>query len=386
MFFRSPRVPVLCNELFRTREAALEVPRSQIALAYCPACGLIHNAAFDPALVRYGSSYENGLHFSSHFRGYAQVLADALIERYRLRGKTIVEIGCGDGQFLGLLCRLGGNRGLGFDPAYEPARAGPLPAAVTIRPRAFQDTDADSKPDLICCRHVLEHVPDPSPFSGRGAAPRRGSPGGGGLLRGADALYTLERLGIWDIIYEHCLYFTPLSLARLFRAAGFTPMAVRETYEGQFLTIEARSAAATREGRGGVRRDNTPGDASDASRLRLLTSTFVRRYEEKLTQWRDLLARLAEEGARSVLWGAGSKGVTFLNVLDVPEGIIPCVVDINPRKQGCHVAGTGQMIVPPARLVEIRPKAVIVMNPLYQTEIGAELRHHGVGATVLTAS
>ena len=73
-------------------------------------------------------------------------------------------------------------------------------------------------------------------------------------------------------------------------------------------------------------------------------------------------------------------------MLDVPEGIIPCVVDINPRKQGGHVAGTGQMIVPPARLVEVRPKAVIVMNPLYQTEIGAELRHHGVGATVLTAS
>jgi SAM-dependent methyltransferase len=383
VFFWSPRVPVLCNELFRTREAALEVPRSQIALACCPACGLIHNAAFDPALVRYGRSYENGLHFSPYFRGYAEVLAGALIERYRLRGKTIVEIGCGDGQFLGLLCRLGGNRGLGFDPAYEPARAAPLPAAATIRPRAFQDTDADSKPDLICCRHVLEHVPDPLPFL---AAVRRlaeASPEAVVFFEVPNALYTLERLGIWDIIYEHCLYFTPLSLARLFWAAGFTPMAVRETYEGQFLTIEARPAAATREGRGGVRRDNTPGDDS---RLRLLTSTFVRRYEEKLVQWRDLLARLGNEGGRSVLWGAGSKGVTFLNVLDVPEGAIPCVVDINPRKQGCHVAGTGQIIVPPARLVQVRPNQVIVMNALYQVEIDAELRHHGVGATVLTAS
>jgi hypothetical protein len=41
-----------------------------------------------------------------------------LIERYDLYGKDIIEIGCGQGEFLTLLCELGGNRGVGFDPAY----------------------------------------------------------------------------------------------------------------------------------------------------------------------------------------------------------------------------------------------------------------------------
>jgi len=44
-------------------------------------------------------------------------------------------------------------------------------------------------------------------------------------------------------------------------------------------------------------------------------------------------------------------------------------VDINPRKQGMYVAGTGQKIVPPEFLRDYQPDVVIVMNPIYEGEI-----------------
>jgi len=60
--------------------------------------------------------------FSPFFRAWHEGLAQRLIDRYSLRAKKIIEIGCGKGEFLALLCDLGHNRGIGFDPAYVPER------------------------------------------------------------------------------------------------------------------------------------------------------------------------------------------------------------------------------------------------------------------------
>ena len=49
----------------------------------------------------------------------------------------------------------------------------------------------------------------------------------------------LREQRFWDIYYEHCSYFSPHSLDRLFRAAGFFPTAVGSEYDGQYLTIAA---------------------------------------------------------------------------------------------------------------------------------------------------
>lgn len=382
MFFRSPPLPVLSNELLATREAARAVPRGEIALARCPACGLIENAAFDPSRIRYGAAYENALHCSPAFREYAEAVARQLVERHGVRHKQVIEIGCGDGAFLELLCRLGANRGVGFDPAHDRERAVSLPEGVEIHARPFAAADAAVSPDLICCRHVLEHIADPRTFLSAVHRLAGGRTDAVAFFEVPNARHMLEQLAIWDIVYEHCLYFCAASLERVFRRSGFAPIAVRETYEGQFLTIEAHAAAppvaspADATAKGGMARD---GD------LPTLTTAFARAHAEKLARWRDVLEQVRRERTAAVLWGAGSKGVTFLNMLDVSEDTVRFAVDINPRKQGCHVAGTGQEIVPPARLKEFSPRLVVVMNPLYRTEVEAELARLRVRATVLVA-
>ena len=62
-----------------------------------------------------------------------------------------------------------------------------------------------------------------------------------------------------------------------------------------------------------------------------------------------MLRRLADEGKRVVIWGSGSKAVSFLTTLRVPD-LIAAVVDINPHKHGKFLAGTGHEIVGPRAL------------------------------------
>src|SRR5215471_15742796 len=104
-----PGVPTLCNRLCASEAEARNAPRGDIRLSYCPDCGHIVNSAFDQARVNYDGRYENTLTFSPRYRQYAEMTAGRIINRYRLFGKRIVEIGCGSGEFLRLLCSAGNH-------------------------------------------------------------------------------------------------------------------------------------------------------------------------------------------------------------------------------------------------------------------------------------
>jgi SAM-dependent methyltransferase len=412
------QMPIHCNLLWPTREEALQAPRGDIQLAFCKSCGHLFNPLFRPELMEYGGAYENSLHFSARFQEYAATLAARLVERYDLRAKTILEIGCGQGDFLRLLCRLGGNRGIGFDPSYRPgqgepgathfceapppAPASPLRALGTlprgpgkrsgggrgakgVAPKTW-DTPLEQvtfiqdfyspryaayEPDLICCRHVLEHMPRPRDFLSlvRRAIGARST--ARVFFEVPNVMFTLRDLGIWDLIYEHPSYFSPSSLAHLFTSCGFEVCDLGDAYAGQFLCIEAQPRA-------GPRKRDRPAELASLAELGALAAVFAEQYRSKREDWRRMLAGMAGAGRRALVWGAGSKGVTFLNALAVRDQV-RYVVDVNPRKQGMYVAGTGQQIVPPEFLRDHPADVVIVMNPIYLAEI--QQITHSLGLT-----
>ncbi len=82
-------------------------------------------------------------------------------------------------------------------------------------------------------------------------------------------------------------------------------------------------------------------------------------------KWRNSLSAMLKNKSKSVVWSAGAKGVSFLNILKMPESNIVGVVDINPRKQGMFIPLTGQQILIPNELKKINPEFVIVMNSIY---------------------
>jgi len=356
-----PQAPVFCNVLWRSRDEALKAPLGEISLGFCRDCGHIFNRAFDPSRMCYTGEYENSLHFSPRFQEYATDLAEDLVRRYQLSGKTIMEIGCGKGDFLSLICGLGGNRGIGFDPSCDEQRAFNAGGEnVTIVRDYYSEKYSGQQADLVCCRHVLEHVQDPVNFlTGLrlAAGPR---PDAAYFFEVPNAVFTLRDLGIWDIIYEHCSYFTACSLASLFSSCGFGVSDLSEGFEGQFLRIEARLAGDGQAG-GFTSREKVNALASH-------TDNFAGEYAGKVLHWRRELEKFRKSGLKTVIWGGGSKGVSFLNTLGVRDSV-EYVVDVSPYKHGRYIPGTGQRIVLPEFLSTYRPDIVIVMNPVYLREI-----------------
>ena len=83
------------------------------------------------------------------------------------------------------------------------------------------------------------------------------------------------------------------------------------------------------------------------------------------------------------MWGAGSKAVGLLTIVR-PARVAPYVVDINPRKWGRFLAGTGHRIVGPDDIVTDPVDEMIVLNPIYRDEVRRELERLGVDAAVTT--
>jgi hypothetical protein len=370
-----PRLPVFCNVLWDTRNDAVNCDKGDIELRFCNRCSFVFNAAFDPELVRYTPRYDNCLHFSSRFRQYAENLALSLVTKHDLRGKMVIDVGCGKGDFLKLLCESGPNRGRGYDPSFEDREDfEPLGENIVITPDYYSEEYAGHGGDFLSCRHVLEHIAKPGDLLQRisaGLGNRKGVPVFFEVPNGA---YTIRNAFVWDVIYEHPSYFTPVSASILFASNGFDTIELKEEFEGQYLGIHAKTASS---GAGAV--ETPPGDIAE---LRSLVTGFSEKTKDLFRTWSAELETAKRESRKTVIWGAGSKGVTFLNLLDPGCGV-EFAVDLSPSKRGKFIAGTGAEIVPPEFLSEYKPENIVVMNPVYHDEIRTLVHEMGIESRVL---
>ena len=365
IFYRAGAVPVNSCHLFPDRPSALGLPRGDIDLAFCPNCGFIFNAAWKPDRTVYSDLYEETQGFSPTFKSFHHQLAEQLIARYDLVGKEIVEIGCGKGEFLALLCELGGNRGIGYDPSFIPARMPSRAADIVFKREFFSETTTQSAPDLVCCKMTLEHIFHTRRFVQsvrRIATPARRTVV---FFQVPDVRRILSEAAFWDVYYEHCSYFSPHSLRHLFQNAGFEVVGTSTGFDDQYLMIEARATAPH------VTRPLTL-DEYEVEELARGIACYAESAIRSALHWRSRIRTIARSGGRTVLWGSGSKAVAFLSAVGV-DTEIEYLVDINPYRHGKFVPGSGKQIVAPESLTDYRPDLVIAMNPIYRTEIARDL-------------
>ena len=375
-FLRLEGVPVLCNVTYDNPQQARAAPRGDIHLCHCPHCRYVFNRRFDPGIVGYDPHYENAQHYSPRFCEYIQDLVTWLVDTCGIREKQVVEIGCGDGYFLRMLCEQGDNRGVGYDPSYRTREKEELTSEqCRIVPMYYGADRAARGADLYCFRHVLEHLPHPLGFLQQ----LRRDIGTHRTARVYCEVPNAERVlwgeGMWDILYEHHSYFVGSSIRRIFCQAGFKPVRIWSAFRGDFLCVLARPGEETN-----ISDEPAFPGLSHPMSVRDLDARMrsrIARFVLTIQQWRRARREI-------VFWGAGSRGVMLLNLLGDAGKAIHRIVDINERKQGRYLAGTGQKIVSPESLCKHPPEGVEVVNPVYRREVARTLGKMNISAEVLS--
>ncbi len=360
LIYQLDRVPVTCASVFNSAAEARGVPTGTVRLVCCHQCGFLYNNQFDQAVADVGARYESDQGASAHFGAYARELALRWVEDYGLRRATVIEVGCGQGEFLGHLLDQGVGAAVGFDPLANTTR--PLRHGVKLVASRFEAGGEDIDAAALVCRHTLEHVADVMPFM---AAIHRW------CARSADRVVLFEvpaterilsEVAFWDIYYEHCNYFTANTLRDVFERAGFDVQRLELTYGEQYLVVEARATQQLVGGKSAV----DPAGALAAARV------FGGAARARVDRCRARLRAMATERGLPVIWQGASKTVGLLTAIGEPTPAL-FAVDASPSRHDQYLPGSGLGIRAPAVLATTRPRDVILMNPVYVSEVRAEL-------------
>jgi 2-polyprenyl-3-methyl-5-hydroxy-6-metoxy-1,4-benzoquinol methylase len=357
--------PVVLNYRFPDAAAAANVNRRDITLVQCQTCGLVFNSIFDLSVIPYNENYENRQDLSPAFSAHVNKTIADLIQRYGLAGQNILEVGCGNGEFLRALCRAAGARGTGYDTSH--ALHSDEEDHLKFFQRYVSAKDIAEPFAAVICRHVLGHVPEIGAFLRELHAIAQAAGDPVILLETPRFEWIAKSLSLWDLFYEYCNYFPADSLSYACKLAGFRVIRQRSVFGGQYQILELKVART-------LRKPRAPGIPP---RARLIEFA-----EKARVQWTTLAATIekAASGKPWAVWGAGAKGVTLVN--NLPGAPPICAIDSNPRKQGGVLPGTWIPIVSPDDPLIDSLKLILIANPIYVPEIRETLRQRGFSGRI----
>ncbi|MBF0160379.1 MAG: methyltransferase domain-containing protein [Magnetococcales bacterium] len=375
-FLLRRNVPVHENLALRDYGSSRSIARGAMELVACRLCGFIFNNAFDFHLLSYGQDYDSNQSYSHKFSGYLDDIVDYLQRERSVTNARVVEIGCGRGSFIRKL--VGdtdtGNTGIGFDPSYEGPELD-LGGRLSFQQSYYDTNSISGSMDVVICRHVIEHIPNPLELLRNIRHSAYLLPSSRVFFETPDVEWILRHNVLYDFTYEHCSLFSERSIVTAFQRCGFSVTSVHHVFDDQYLWIEAVPTNL------GCAPSSLPPDSGFTA----FALAYASKEKETLLEWIGRL-QLVLSGSRTKkigVWGAGGKGTVFLNLIDPDRQLIDCAVDINPNKQGCYVSGTGHPIVSYHDLFARQVTDVIVMNPIYYSEVQALITQNNIPVTLI---
>ncbi len=332
-------LPLSCLDTYLkpTESEAKDVTKFPMEFVQCQVCSHIFNTIYDPHVIQYDSGatimYNTTSEWAKHLNNVLHYLGGFLEAN-----STVVEIGSGDGSFLRELQLRYQVDMVGFDPG-------------TTRPKnVIQDyfvPQRDLKkyhPNLIVCRHTLEHMEDPrSTLSDLSYWCREYDMSPWVFMEVPNFESAFEQGRVQDLTYAHVSQFSEESFSTLLGLSGFETYMGLSTFNDEILV--------------GMFCPNLP-------------TRPLREYNRIVKN--SLQSLIAIEDI--VVWGGSGKCASFLNIYH--EANITHVVDSDTKKIGRYVPGTGQLITDPST---IQPhESILIPNAWRAGDIYHEIQSRGL--------
>jgi SAM-dependent methyltransferase len=315
-----------------------------LSVYQCMECGLFQLT--EALESNYYDDYVMTASHSPQMRAFQRSQAFSFVSSFDLLGKRVIEIGCGDGNYLQYLHEAGA-----IPYGIEPSK----PFCQMAKERGFQVLEMyvglqqpvpGAPYDAFVARQVLEHIPNPNGFL-QGIRQAL-SPTGVGLVEVPSLEQTLEGGRYYDFCSDHLSYFSSLTLRHALERNGFVVLEVTR----------------------GMNREYNVAVVSKAPEYEFVT--LQRELEVATQDLRTFVETYYLQGKRVAVWGAGGKGITVLAVAQVRD--ITYVVDSDPHKKGRFTPVSHLPIFTPEKLLSDPVDAVIVTAVAYRDEILTELR------------
>ena len=342
-FLELERSPQQLSRLLKEHELA-EDRMIRLTAFRCSQCGFVQLADSHPA-VSYEDYELSWMHIQTLLT-YRQSVARDFVSRFALRQKSVLDVGCGSGEFLTCL-RDAGAAPSGIEPSLGLVNQAKERGFDVIQGLVSKQAFQNARPfDAWTCLQVLEHLTDPVSFLTvlRGVLPA----GGKGLVEVPRLEFILSERRFYDFFGDHVNYFSDATLRLTCELAGYKVLETQVGFDEQFLIAVITPAAEL-------------SFAAFDSSSRLIIN--------ELRSWVDTQL---DSQKRIAVWGAGYKSIAAIAAADLPG--IEYVIDSDQRKHGLYTPGSHLRICPPSSLITDPVDAIVLLAVAYKREILKQIR------------
>lgn len=313
-------------------------------LCQCSGCGLVQ---FDCEPVDYYRDVIRAGGYSTTMVELRRSQYSHFIDKCGLAGKKIVEVGCGQGEFLQVLTEFP-VEAYGIEhksDLVELARGKGL--QVTQGFTETEDTVIPGGPfDAFLSFNFMEHQPYPNTMMQ--CIYNNLTEGGYGLITVPSFEYILEHDGFYELLRDHIANYTQDTLRFLIERNGFTMLECKRINRDTWEMIVQK-------------------------KQRTDVSGLARNFDLLTKQMNAYVDERVNAGKKVAVWGASHQGFTAVSTTGVGDKIA-YIIDSAPFKQGKYAPASHTKIVSPDHWFREQADCILIIAPGYTDEIAGIIR------------
>ena len=316
----------------------------RLEIYQCSGCGLVQ-LTNNP--VSYFKEVIRAVGISKEMKKFRLRQFHNFVQKYSLQGKKVIEIGCGQGEYLSLMrqCEV---QAYGLEVAQKSVTVCKKKGLRTIK--GFIDSPTRTLPNApfnaFFMLNFLEHLPEPN--STLGGIYNNLSDGAVGLVEVPNFDMILHNNLFSEFILDHLFYFTEKTLKMTLELNGFDLLESKTVWQDYIISCVIRK------------------------RSKLDISGFYK-HQVKITK--DIEKYIGNyKNGKVAIWGAGHQALTIISLINVADKI-RYVVDSAPFKQNKYTPVNHIPIVSPDALKSDPVDAIIIMAASYSDEVVKIIRN-----------
>lgn len=344
-----------CAQYLPDKRAVKKDRGIDLNVMQCPGCGLVQ---LDSKPVPYYKEVIRASAVSKEMTDFRAKQFGGFVKKYSLKGKKVIEIGCGRGEYLSIIKKTGA-KAYGIEQSDKAVKACKKNGLNVIR--GFVEDPykkiKDAPYDAFFMLNILEHLPCPVlSLKGIYNNLRKNSVG---IIEVPNFDMMIKNGLFSEFVRDHLLYFTKKTLSTALSLSGFEVISCREIWHDYIISATVRKRAPL----------GLKSFVNSKTKLNKAISGYLGRFGRK----------------NVAVWGAGHQALAVMSMLNL-KNKIKYVVDSAAFKQGKYTPASHIKIVKPAVLASDPVKAVIIMAASYSNEVLKTIRkkyNKGISIAVL---
>lgn len=347
--------------LTKSADKSLSAISSDMQITVCSKCSHVYNNSAVNLNKLYVNSENTTWYESVNWLKYCIEISENIINKYKIRSKSVLEIGSGSGAFLKSFSNL--NKCTAYDPTASKDSDNYLNVDLIKGLFDFDNDRKSFKYDVIIMRHVVEHLINAE--KNLSSLIRNGVIDKNGLLilEVPNAEKTLSEAKLTDFVHEHISYFTKESLKNCLLGSGYLVLDMYTVFDDSNLIAISKPIYKSIKQDLIVNKVEISRNSNFLKSISFVELSIIKEFKIIKNRFSKIL-----------IWGAGGRGSVFINLIKnhnmIDDNVF--VTDSDKSKYKYYVSGTTKIIQSPNELID-KVDCVIITTYLGEKDILKEI-------------